>query len=381
MKTVNTIFGNKSNANSITAPVFEGYNVEDNGDLIALQESYEDQLNIVRSIHALDSEILTYQSDVSALKEASSSDYEFEQRNKEFEVVTEASVRGAWDSIKAFFNKIWGKIKAFFASVVRYFDGLFRSAQGFAKKYEAQLKRLVLDGFEFKMYTYTNLDMVGEIPTAEDDSAVKALYKAVFETATTHMTADQLKALRTQIDISKEKKEEVLNGFRGHIVGKGSLNAEEYKAALFSFFRGGAKDDSDKKEQHIDINKILEEIKNTDAKKKIEAFAKETDKEFSDVLKRVDTLANKFRDAKPSADGKEFTADVENHEGITGEHVISASARGTVIEGVRATATFITSQKDVSLQSFRTWREAWAERDRTYRSICIAAFHYKKKKD
>jgi hypothetical protein len=36
--------------------------------------------------------------------------------------------------------------------------------------------------------------------------------------------------------------------------------------------------------------------------------------------------------------------------------------------------------KDIQLAAFRAWKDAYAERARVYKSVCMAAFRYKNKK-
>jgi hypothetical protein len=373
-----SIFGKQQQSSSvITAPVYEGYDVLDHGDLLAIQESYDDQLSIVQHIHELDSELLVLESDLSTLKDSGATDQELEQHRENVETVMEASVAGAWESIKAFFRKLWGKLKAFFASVTRYFDGLFRSAQGFVKKYETNLKRLDLGGYKFTMHDYTHLENDGKVPGFDDAPAVKALYDDVFsQTAASAGNDAAMQKLRGLIETSKDKKEEILNGVRGRILGGGSMTPEEFRGEAFGYFRAGAKNHEARKEMSVDINKVMNSIKNQEAKKKVDDFLKETDKEFSDVIKRIGTLENAFKGAKVTDSG--LSSEVEGPSGAKGEVHHSASARGTIIEGLRTLSTQITATKDIHLAFFRSWREAWAERDRTYRSVCVQAFSYKK---
>lgn len=387
MNTVSTIFGKTvkpSENEGIEVPVFEGYDVLDDGDLIALQESYEDQLSIVKQIHQIDTEMLLMESDINALQENEDvSEYEIEQREEAAEVVVEASVKGAWESIKQFFRNLAGKLKAFFDSVVRYFDGLFRSSAGFVSKYESQLSKLNLAGYKFKMHDYTHLEEPAKDATVMDAKGVKDLYHMVFD-RTIAASPEGIERLKRQIESSRGEKEELLNGVRGDVLGGGPVTPDKFKHQLFSYFRGGAKSHDDRAEKAVEIRKIIASIKNTSAKAKIQAAEKATNDEFNDILKKIDALSKSVENSSgfKSNDGENMhRADAPSPTaGATTRRVnYNVNNRTVIVEGVRMLATFTTGIKDINMAFFREWRAAWAERDSAYKSICRGAFSYKAK--
>jgi hypothetical protein len=122
-----SFFGNL-NKSSYDIPVFEaGSDVEVNGDLIAIEEGYEDQLAIIEALHTLDMAEIDLKKDLKNLTESS----EIEARQKEYEAVVENVISNAWDRLKQFFLNMLGKLQAFFKTIVRFFDGLFRSGKKF----------------------------------------------------------------------------------------------------------------------------------------------------------------------------------------------------------------------------------------------------------
>lgn len=363
-----SIFGKGYNNYTVTAPVYEGYGVDVNGDILAITESFDDQLEIVKALHAIDMEELAMRSDVRQLRESGADLYAIEERQHQYEAVTEGMVKNAYQKIKEFFSKLWGKIKAFFASVVRYFDGLFKSSQDFAKKYEQQLKKLDLHGFKYKMHKYTNLGIVKKLTdqTAQIEGVFAEL-KAVDE------SEEKIKELQEGIDALRENKDEHIAYMRGQFVRKEMpLTQKEYTEVLYAFFRNGATSDDDMEEQPVDIEHILAVLKDTNVKKEVGNWAKKNDKEFSKILKDISEIERKLATAKEK-DGR-YTVKHSDFEAS-----IPTKAYSLVLEGLRLIAGFVSAQKDIEMQFFRAWRSAYAERESVYKRVCLAAFRYKRK--
>jgi len=369
---MSTIFGkNPATAAQISAPVFEGYGIEVNGDLLALQESYEDQLSIIRSIHAMDMEELKARTDVRQLQESGASEEAIAERMNEYEATTESMVKTVWEKVKEFFRNLWGKLRAFFDSVVRYFDAAFRSGEEFAKKYEADLKKLNLDGYEYKMYEYTHLD--DEVDEKEIKANADQLLQIAVDAATAAGSASASETLRQALEDRKDKKEERLEEFRGALVGGGSLTAQQFKEKLFAYFRGGATDEKDKKNVKVDINAIIAVLKDVKAKGRVDKLMKKTDEELSGILKKIDEISKKVSAAK--ADGDEYKASLDSGKTVS----YSKDTQQLALEALRILSSEFSAMKDIQLQFFRAWRSAWAERTAVYKMVCLNAFRYKKK--
>lgn len=363
-----SIFGKGYNDSTVTAPVYEGYGVEVNGDILAITESFDDQLEIVKALHAIDMEELAMRSDVRQLRESGADISAIEERQQQYEAVTEGMVKNAYQKIKEFFSKLWGKIKAFFASVVRYFDGLFKSSQDFVKKYEQQLKKLDLQGFKYKMHKYTNLDGL-----KLEGVDRKEVIESVFAVLKSFDGSEKgLEKLRDMIEEQRENKEKEAAEMRGQFVGKGPLTQDEFTEALYAHFRNGATSDDDMEEQPVKIEEILVVLKDTKAKKEVEDFAKKNDEEFSKILKDISEIERKLITAKEK-DG----AYTVKHSDI--EASVPTKASSLVLEQLRLAASFVSTQKDIEMQFFRAWRTAYAERESVYKRVCIAAFRYKRK--
>lgn len=370
-----SIFGRSQSVETdLNAPVFEGYHEEVNGDILAIQESFDDQLAIIEALHAIDMEELEMRKEVKALRENGADRYEIDARVEQFETVTEAAVKNAWQKIKDYFKKLWGKIKAFFGSVVRTFDGVFMSGQKFVKKYEADLKKLKLNGFKYKYHNYTNLERYDGVTKEGVQKQINVLLDDAVKMANeSRPTEDDIKAFRAALEQLRDDKEDVLNAVRGKEIGKSSITSEDFQRELYGYFRDGADDRKDVSERAVDINKVIEVLKDTKAKTIAEKSIKTIDGEFSKIIKTINQLESKLANAKEK--NGTYTATQGNTELKVAVNVTPA-----VLEGLRFYSSMFSAMKDIQLQTFRAWKDAYNERNRVYKSICVAAFRYKEEK-
>lgn len=345
---------------TIEAPVFEGYDYEVGGEMIALEESFDTRMNIVQAIHAMDSAEMEYNSKVATLKESAGEEEvdadELQAAEDELETVTEASMKNAWESIKKFFTNLWGKLRAFFDSVVRSLDALFKSGEAFAKKYESKAKALKLSGFKYEMYAYSNLDDYGV------DVDVKGEAQKAFDSIAAinaSVTNDNSEAIRSEVSKLRSYKEDALQKIRGEAVGTSSpLSADQYKKELHEYFRGGGS----KSEVSVNLDHVLTVLKNTKAKAEALKVKKAIDTEFSDVIKKVNKMASEAGSSKVEEGGQTKTT------------------RQAKVEATRVYGSIFAAQKSIILQAFRAWKDAWSERDRTYKACVLAAFRHKEPK-
>lgn len=363
-----SIFGKGYNNSTVTAPVYEGYGVDVNGDILAITESFDDQLEIVKALHAIDMEELAMRSDVRQLRESGADLSSIEERQQQYEAVTEGMVKNAYQKIKEFFSKLWGKIRAFFASVVRYFDSLFKSSKEFATRYERDLKKLDLQGFKYKMHKYTNLDGL-KLERIDRKEVVQSIFKGL---KSVDASEQGLEKLRAEIEEQRQNKDKDVAELRGLFVKKGPLTAEEFAEALYAYFRNGATSDDDAVEQDVNIEEIISTLKETKAKKEVEDFAKKNDEEFSKILKDISEIERKLATAKEKDGG--YTVKHSDNEAS-----VPTKASSLVLEQLRLAASFLSTQKDIEMQFFRAWRTAYAERESVYKHVCLAAFRYKRK--
>lgn len=371
-----SIFGRNNVGSTLSAPVYEGYSCESNGDLIAIQEGYEDQLAIIESIHALDMEEISFKKQLKSLKESGASTDEIESSISKYETVIEGVVGNVWDNIKKFFTKMWGKIKAFFHSVVRYFDGLFKSGKDFVEKYAKELENLNLNGYKFKMYNYT----VSEEKKADSLFTITQKFlssKGAFPTRAASPTAD----IQELTDKLESDKDDIINGLRGELVGGGNLDKEQFAKELFGTFRGGASSETDKEEEQVNISNIISVLKGSDkALEKAEKAITDCDKVFSDYIKEIDKMQNVIGNVKTDAtEAKWEKHKISKDNSHDYNSTNTAGHKGESISFVKACSSIFSEGKNIALEYFRAWKEAIVERNGVYKSVCTSAFRYKKK--
>lgn len=355
-----TIFG-KNNNSDTQIPVFEGYSVEFGGAMQALQESFDDQLNIVQAIHAMDCEDLGHRKSIKALQESGADQAEIDAANQKFEVTMEGLAGNAWEGIKKFFSNLAGKFKAFFASVIRFFNGFIKSGKDFATKYEKELRRLTLSGYKVKLYKYDESKLkaneaAGFLTKAE--STLKSLLVDAPESA----SADTLKAAIEKI---QEKKEDVMDELRGEYTSGGSIKSSEYSEALFGHFRSGAKGESDKEEVSVEIGTIITTLKDEEPLKAAQAADTASNKAFQEKITKV----GKMEKAANDAIGKKGNSEGENN------------TKAYLVSYAHKEAGLFSEACTVAMQFFTAWKTAITERESAYKSVCTSAFRYKEKKD
>jgi len=342
----------------ITIPSYSGYDCLVNGDLLAIQEGYEDQLAIIESIHEMDIEEINMESDVKTLRESGADEVKIQTRINEFESVVESAMGGVWENIKAFFSKMWGKLQQFFASVIRFFDGLFKSGKDFATKYEKELRRLSLSGYKHKMFNYSELDGNNHV-----SNGITVAMEIVNQTGALKNFSSDTEAKKCLEDM-EENKEETINKVRGAFVGGGSKDSDDFKKGLFSHFRSGAKDSEDIEEQSVNIGTIINALISDKYAKMAKDSESAAEKSFTTIIKTVNDREKEFGksvDDKNKSDDKRKLASVQ-------------------ISIMQKYSSLFSEAKTIALEYFSAWKQAITERESVYKQVCVSAFRYKEEK-
>jgi hypothetical protein len=342
-----SIFSNykkvENNEPEIEAPVYEGYDCEFNGDLIMIQEGFEDQLAIIESLYNIDMAELEYKKEVKGLTEAA----EIEAKTTEFESALEGMIGNTWEKIKAFFTTMWGKMKAFFKTAVSYIDDFVKSNKDFVTKYESQIK----DGaaknpdFTYVMYKYNDAAIKGDNSYNFLEKAQDALKEFLPANVSTETSEDLNKKIGDLID----KKEDTMNKLRGTYVGESNLNSSEYEKALFNHFRKG-----EKGPKKININEVISVLKSGNGASFASGAAKFVDKLFIDEIIKINTWAASSDSAKKGSEDKDLNKKFTALANLAHKY-----------------ASAFSEARSIALQYFRAWKQALTERDTAYRSICV----------
>lgn len=344
---------------TIEAPVFEGYSHDGDGMAVAVQESYDDRLAIIEAMHQIGQEEVNFKSKLRVLESSNADDYEIETLKEGFEIAMEGAFGNAIDRIKKFFADLWGKITAYFKSLVKYFDYLFKNAKDFATKYEKQLRdkdgKGDLSGFEFSLYTYTNLD----------EGSNKDIYNRVLssgagsnyvKSANSH-NLDQLKDITQRLT---SKKEDIMDDARGKLLKKSSVDSGDFAKELFGFFRNGAESASDKEKKSINsISEFINVLKTSNPTKVVEDNKKATDKIFKEQIDNVEKVRKDISKGYDGAENKEL-----------------AMAK---IQYLNKAASYMSMIQGLCSSYFNAWKSAINERNSEYKSLLLAALRYKKK--
>ena len=352
------LFGTKSTQNSYEVPVIEGYTVENGGDLLALEESARDYHNIIKSMHSME---------MTRLQESA--------YGEDLEAVTESAVKNTLEKIKKFFKDLAGKIKAFLGSLVMAFDALTKNGNDFAKKYENALKKRDLKGMEVKIHAYTNLDfkLIDKSDGKVSDEVADALDYALRVASSANSEEDVEKAKEALADTDKE---EYLDTFRGGLVGRGRLTADEFPEALYSYFRKNVDSKHDIPEGEVKIAEILANLRDTKPAKDVKGMAAAYTKRMDSVVAQINRVADAIQKALDKTE-KDKNVDFKHKDAA---HSVSQHAANVAIAHLRQSASLTQSTKGIGLAAIRALKTAIAERTRVSKAICLRAATYKPEK-
>lgn len=202
------------------------------------------------------------------------------------EVVYEASdFRGFGAKVKEFFKKIWEKIQAIYKKFFAMVGTFTKSNKDFVNKYKKEILTGDARGLEIKGYNYT----IDGVSVKDADAAIDKV------TGLGAIPSDE-SGLETYIK-SVEDKDDILETMRGKALGKGKLDANEFRSELMAALRDG--EDSKVTIDKINPSQQMEFLINEAAivkqanedfkalKKSIDSAIKEIDKDSKETIKNV----------------------------------------------------------------------------------------------
>lgn len=239
------------------------------------------------------------------------------------EVFYEAvNVKGIFDAIKKFFQKIIEKIHKIFHTFIAKLSSWFSSSKDFAKKYEKEIIKnwaKVSNDFEFKGYKYDiDSTVAGKTASVEDGKdLVKSEANGKVGDFLANPSEATLTALTTEAGISdvakfREGFESYKDKKRGEMIeASGPLDQKEFTDELFKVYRSGEDSKIDMNKKAIEeayggsISNMMTFLKNfdklkTDAESREKGFVKTVD----ELIKKMEKLENdllKTRDDSNSA--------------------------------------------------------------------------------
>ena len=205
-------------------------------------------------------------------------------------VYTESFIGDVVDKIKAFFKKLWDKIKALFKRFVLMFDQYFKSDKDFLKKYKSRILKSSTKDMTFSGYPFFKSKGVkaGNAVESKIESA-----DAVVNTIKAKIGNYDLNTAEDALDRLSEKREEMVDQFRGSLVEQNSVDASDFHDELFEYFHGATSketlSDSDAEMNLSNCIMVLEKSK--DAIKSAQKVVDKIGKWIDDAVKTIENEA------------------------------------------------------------------------------------------
>ena len=206
-------------------------------------------------------------------------------------VYTESFIGDVVDKIKAFFKKLWDKIKALFKRFVLMFDQYFKSDKDFLKKYKSRILKSSTKDMTFSGYPFFKSKGVKAGSNAVDSKIESA--DAVVNTIKAKIGNYDLNTAEDALDRLSEKREEMVDQFRGSLVEQNSVDASDFHDELFEYFHGATSketlSDSDAEMNLSNCIMVLEKSK--DAIKSAQKVVDKIGKWIDDAVKTIENEA------------------------------------------------------------------------------------------
>lgn len=236
---------------------------------------------------------------------------------------------------KEFFKKIIEKIKGIAKKFVAKINQFSMKDKDFVKKYQTDLVRRDLSGFEFNGYAF---------PAWKGN------------TSTTHAVAD----VKTDGSDSSEALNDIIEKNRGAIVGGSAMTESEYRDELKAKLYG------DKDDIKVNIRAELDVISKT------ESLVKAAEKEEKDIVKGIEDIIKGLEKAAKEVD-KSIDVKTDSDETIRN--------KDAGIKGINNKISVYRSLSNDLTVYFGAVTKALADRNRQAKAICVKALSYNKAKN
>jgi hypothetical protein len=295
-------FNNENFLTPCTIPAVEGaqYDPDNGGAANIAMEAYEDQLAIVKAIHAADMAELACKHQYRGMTES----YVAEQ----IQVVQEKSVKEIFETIKDAIKTFFGKIVTFFKKLYEKFIMLTKSNKSFAEKYTKVLNNLD-SGVKVTVtgYDYDGIDKITSTIEKGVDAAEAKLKELAtgIDSALNDLSNDKTPNENNYTFDSSYIATEILRDCFDADVDEDALKSTSIQTILITSLRYGGSPGSDgMKKTEITYGKEavifeLEHLAKLDVSKLKKIESKMT-KEFNAIIKTIDKAEKTY--AKLPAD-------------------------------------------------------------------------------
>ena len=249
------------------------------------------------------------------------------------EVFYEAvNIKGIFDAIKKFFQKIIEKIHKIFHTFIAKLSSWFSSSKDFAKRYDKEIVKnwaKVKNDFEFKGYKYTTANKSVENSAAKSyganmvkgsvgsflDSPSESTIKPLLDESGT----SQVSEFRAHFDELKDKiRGELAESTKPSPSASASYDQKEYTEELFKAFRNGEDSKVDLTKADIEatyggsISGMISFLKEYDKiKSNVETAEKAFVKTVDELVKKVEKLEDQLLKERTEANAKDKEATVQ----------------------------------------------------------------------
>ena len=272
-------------------------------------------------------------------------------------VYTESFIGDVVDKIKAFFKKLWDKIKALFKRFVLMFDQYFKNDKDFLKKYKSRILKSSTKDMTFSGYPfYTSKGFKANNAASKIESA-----DAVVSTIKGKIGNYDLNTAEDALDRLSEKREEIVDQFRGSLVEQNSVDASNFHDELFEYFHGATSKEtlSDSDAEMNLSNCIIVLEKSKDAIKSAQKVVDKIGKWIDDAVKIIENEAKSA-----------IETSISNMKGSDDEKSKAKTLQGKIVN------TYIANFRDcggVLTQYAGAVLTAWKDMNRQARAICAKA--------
>ena len=272
-------------------------------------------------------------------------------------VYTESFIGDVVDKIKAFFKKLWDKIKALFKRFVLMFDQYFKNDKDFLKKYKSRILKSSTKDMTFSGYPfYKSKGFKANNAASKIESA-----DAVVSTIKGKIGNYDLNTAEDALDRLSEKREEIVDQFRGSLVEQNSVDASNFHDELFEYFHGATSKEtlSDSDAEMNLSNCIIVLEKSKDAIKSAQKVVDKIGKWIDDAVKIIENEAKSA-----------IETSISNMKGSDDEKSKAKTLQGKIVN------TYIANFRDcggVLTQYAGAVLTAWKDMNRQARAICAKA--------
>jgi hypothetical protein len=385
-----SIFGRQSSS-SYTVTAADGYGCDHMGSAFIAIEAFDDQLEIIKAIHAMDSVEIQAKKEVRVMQESFADRYDISNKMDKYEALYENFITDAWDKIVAFVKKVWEKVKAFFKSLVRVFDSLWLSGKEFAKKYKDKITALhnsgALKDYKINTYVYT-IDKEGVDPK----KTFNRLYDVLTSKKAVPFSISHVITAKTSMEEYakrlKNDQESILKACRG------DMSVENFRTSIFKALRNGKQD---KEELELSPSTVFGALIDDEVGSKLKEANSKADTFFSEYIKTIEDLqsaVSSYSKENPVKHSDYKIGRLKNddtHAGTASEEApyakdfsahLAADEKNPshVVAALREVISIMNGAKSIALETIQMWRAAVTEREADYKKWCTGAFSHKAEK-